>query len=86
MSAFGPEAAVRCAASIRQQFGGIETNQNFPPAHSYLAAALAHLGQLDEAQAAVKTGLALDPAFTLSLASLPARRATIRPIWSNASV
>ena len=45
---------------------GIETNQNFPPAHFYLAAALAHLGQLDEAQAAVKAGLALDPAFTLS--------------------
>jgi TolB-like protein/class 3 adenylate cyclase/Tfp pilus assembly protein PilF len=45
---------------------GIETNQNFPPAHFYLAAALAHLGQLDEAQAALKAGLALDPAFTLS--------------------
>jgi TolB-like protein/class 3 adenylate cyclase/Flp pilus assembly protein TadD len=45
---------------------GIETNQNFPPAHFYLAAALAHLGQLVEAQAAVKAGLALDPAFTLS--------------------
>src|ERR1700688_2862479 len=50
MSGLGPEAAVRCAASIRQQFGCIETNQNFPPAHSSLAAALAHLGQLDEAQ------------------------------------
>jgi TolB-like protein/class 3 adenylate cyclase/Tfp pilus assembly protein PilF len=45
---------------------GIETNQNFPPAHFYLAAALAHLGQLDEAQAALNAGLALDPAFTLS--------------------
>lgn len=64
---------------------GIETNQNFPPAHFYLAAALAHLGQLDEAQAAVKAALhSIRP--SPSLASVPARRATIRPIWSNASV
>jgi len=30
-----------------------------------LAAALAHLGKLEEAQSAVQAGLALDPAFTL---------------------
>jgi tetratricopeptide (TPR) repeat protein len=44
---------------------GLETNQNFPPAHFYLAAALVHLGRLDEARAAVKAGIALDPAFTI---------------------
>ena len=31
-----------------------------------LAAALAQLGRLDEARSAVKAGLALDPAFTIS--------------------
>jgi hypothetical protein len=31
----------------------------------YLAAALAHLGRLDEARAEVQAGLALDPKFTL---------------------
>ena len=44
---------------------GLETNQNFAPAHFYLAAALVHLGRLDEARAAVKAGIALDPAFTI---------------------
>ena len=38
----------------------------FPPAHFQLAAALARLGKLDEARAAVKAGLALDPSFTIS--------------------
>jgi TolB-like protein/class 3 adenylate cyclase/Flp pilus assembly protein TadD len=45
----------------------IETNRNVPPfVHFYLAAALAHLGRLDEARAAVHTGLALDPAFIIA--------------------
>jgi len=35
------------------------------PAYFYLAAALVHLGRLDEARAAVKAGIALDPAFTI---------------------
>jgi tetratricopeptide (TPR) repeat protein len=43
----------------------IDANRNFPLAHFYLAAALAHLGQLDEARAAVQAGLALDPTFTV---------------------
>ena len=34
-------------------------------AHFFLAAALAHLGRLDEARAATKAGLALDPTFTI---------------------
>jgi len=43
----------------------IELNRNFPLAHFNLAAALAHLGRLEEARSAVQAGLALDPAFTL---------------------
>ena len=37
-------------------------------AYFYLAAALARLGRLDEAHSAVKAGLALNPAFTVSRA------------------
>jgi TolB-like protein/class 3 adenylate cyclase len=44
---------------------GIEANRNFPFTHFLLAAALASLGALDEARAAVQTGLALDAGFTL---------------------
>ena len=42
----------------------IEANRNYPLAHFHLAAALALLGQLDEARAAAQAGLALDPGFT----------------------
>jgi TolB-like protein/class 3 adenylate cyclase/Flp pilus assembly protein TadD len=42
----------------------LEVNRNYPVAHFHLAAALALLGKLDEARAAVKDGLALDPCFT----------------------
>jgi tetratricopeptide (TPR) repeat protein len=44
----------------------IEANRNNPPAYFWLAAALAQLGRLDEAQSAVKAGLAPNPAFTIS--------------------
>jgi TolB-like protein len=44
----------------------IDANRNFPLHHFYLAAALAHLGRLDEARAAVQAGLALNPTFTIS--------------------
>jgi tetratricopeptide (TPR) repeat protein len=43
----------------------IDANRNMPLAHFYLAAALAHLGRLDEARAVVQGGLALDPTFTV---------------------
>jgi tetratricopeptide (TPR) repeat protein len=43
----------------------IEANRNFPLAHFHLAAALALLGQLDDARAAAQAGLALDPGFNL---------------------
>jgi TolB-like protein/class 3 adenylate cyclase/Tfp pilus assembly protein PilF len=44
---------------------GIDANRNYSIAHFHLAAALARLGELDEARAAVQAGLALDPAFTI---------------------
>jgi TolB-like protein len=43
----------------------IEANRNFPLAHFHLAAALALLGQLDDARAAAQAGLALDLGFNL---------------------
>jgi TolB-like protein/Flp pilus assembly protein TadD len=43
----------------------IDANRNLPLAHFNLAAALAHLGRLDEARAGVQAGLALDPTFTV---------------------
>ena len=43
----------------------IETNRNFPLAHFNLAAALALLGRLHEARAAVQAGLGLNPTFTV---------------------
>jgi TolB-like protein/Flp pilus assembly protein TadD len=44
---------------------GIEANRNHPVGHLFLAAALTRLGALDEAKAAVRAGLALDPSFTI---------------------
>ena len=44
----------------------IEANRNYPQAYFRLAAALAQLGRLDEARSAVKAGLALNPAYTIS--------------------
>jgi TolB-like protein/class 3 adenylate cyclase len=53
----------------------IEANPNWPLSHFLLAAALTLLGSLDEARAAVRAGLALDPSFTLRrLASLGASK------------
>jgi tetratricopeptide (TPR) repeat protein len=43
----------------------IETNRNYPLPHFLLASALALLGNLDQAKAAVRGGLALDPNFTI---------------------
>jgi tetratricopeptide (TPR) repeat protein len=44
----------------------LEANRNFRLTHFYLAAALAHLGRLEEARAAVSAGLAIGPGFTVS--------------------
>jgi tetratricopeptide (TPR) repeat protein len=43
----------------------LEANRNHPIAHFGLAAVLALLGSLDQARAAAKAGLALDPSFTI---------------------
>jgi TolB-like protein/Flp pilus assembly protein TadD len=43
----------------------LEANRNFPAAHFLLAAALALLGELDQARAAAQAGLALNPVFTI---------------------
>ena len=45
----------------------IEMNQSQPKAYFGLAAALAHLNQLDEARSVVEVGLTRNPAFTLRL-------------------
>jgi hypothetical protein len=44
----------------------IETNRNHRMAHFYLAAALAHLNRMNEAQAATQAGLAVNPSFTVT--------------------
>lgn len=44
---------------------GLEANRNYSVAHFQLAAVLVRLGEMDEARAAVKAGLALDPDFTI---------------------
>lgn len=43
----------------------VEANRNYPITHFALAAALALLGSLDQARAAAKAGLTLDPKFTI---------------------
>jgi len=43
----------------------LEANRNHPSAHFNLAAALALVGELDEARATVQAGLALNPSFTI---------------------
>jgi hypothetical protein len=43
----------------------IETNRNYPHPH-FVFAALAQLGRSEEARSAVKAGIVLDPAFTIS--------------------
>jgi TolB-like protein/Flp pilus assembly protein TadD len=44
----------------------IEANRNFAFTHLSLAAALAQLGRIDEARAAAKAGLELEPSFTIA--------------------
>jgi TolB-like protein/class 3 adenylate cyclase len=46
----------------------IEANRNHPQAHFVLGRTLAQLGRLDEARSAVKAGLALNPAYSISRA------------------
>ena len=44
----------------------IDMFRNAPNAYFYLAAALAHLGRRDEAEAAVASGLGVNPAYTIT--------------------
>jgi TolB-like protein/class 3 adenylate cyclase/Flp pilus assembly protein TadD len=44
----------------------VEINPNYPQAHLWLAAALAHLGRVNEARAAAHAALAVNPTFTIS--------------------
>jgi TolB-like protein/class 3 adenylate cyclase len=53
----------RAVGWLRRSF---EANRNYPLSVFHLAAALAQLDRLEEAQAAVKAGLALNPTFTIS--------------------
>jgi TolB-like protein/class 3 adenylate cyclase len=53
------------AAAVVWLRRSLNANPNHPITHFQLAAALAHLGELDEARAAVKAGLAVDPTFTI---------------------
>jgi tetratricopeptide (TPR) repeat protein len=48
----------------------IEANRNYPRAHFQLGLALAQLDRLDEAHSAVKAGLSLNPAFSVSRARI----------------
>ena len=43
----------------------IENNRTIPLTHFFLAAALANLGKLGEAQSETKAGLELDPDFSI---------------------
>jgi TolB-like protein/class 3 adenylate cyclase len=51
--------------SVARLRRSIELNRNSPIVHFFLAAALANLGKLDEAQRETRFGLTLDPAFTI---------------------
>ena len=44
---------------------GLDANRNYSLAHFQLGAALARLGELEQARTAVQAGLALDPNFTI---------------------
>ena len=61
---------------------GLDENRNNSNAHFQLGAALARLGELDEARAAVQAGLALDPSFTIrrfrDASNAPSDNATYR--------
>jgi TolB-like protein/class 3 adenylate cyclase/Tfp pilus assembly protein PilF len=53
------------AEAVRWLRQSIDANRNFSLTHFFLAAALSLLGALDQARAAAKAGLALNPSFTV---------------------
>jgi TolB-like protein/class 3 adenylate cyclase len=56
----------------------VEANRNFPTAHFFLAAALILTEAQEQAEAEVRAGLALDPAFTISRMLTPIDHETFR--------
>ena len=85
------DAGARCTGLLRWEWqlalGGyeqavawcrraIEANRNYSLPYFQLATALAKLGRLDEARAAVKAGLALNPAYAITRA---------RTLWTAVS-
>jgi TolB-like protein/class 3 adenylate cyclase len=69
----------------------IEANRNLPQSHFELAAALAQLGRLDGARSAVKSGLMLDPNYSIARARAfwtpesddPTYLAQLEPIYES---
>ena len=57
-----------CEQAVAWYRRAIEVNRSYTVAYFGLAAALARLGRLDEARSAVKAGLTLNPAFSISRA------------------
>jgi TolB-like protein/Flp pilus assembly protein TadD len=60
-----------------------EINRNHSRTHFWLAAALAHLGRLDDARSALNAGLALDPTFTIARfrSGVPSYNPRVRATW-----
>jgi TolB-like protein len=63
---FAKDSLGRYEEAVAWQRRSIESNGNNPTSHFHLAAALSHLGRLEEARAAARVGLALDPRFTIA--------------------
>jgi TolB-like protein/class 3 adenylate cyclase len=69
----------------------IGANRNYPEAHFHLAVACGRLGRLDEARAAAKAGLALNPTFTVlrartnwtAMSDHPTHIAQLQPIFEG---
>jgi TolB-like protein/class 3 adenylate cyclase len=55
-----------CEESVAWLHRSIQNNRNASIAHFFLAAGLAQLSRIEEARAAIKTGLALNPMFTIN--------------------
>jgi len=55
----------RYEEAVAWQRRSIEANPNYSIAHFHHASALAHVGRLEEARAAARAGLAIDPKFTI---------------------
>jgi Flp pilus assembly protein TadD len=55
----------RCEKAIVWLRRSVEANRNNPLSHVFLAARSAVLGRMDEARAAARAGIALDPQLTI---------------------